>query len=89
MIWNPGNIWKTNIPVLDYFEFKLVLLENEKVKKWESGNNRIFNLEHIINLLEKENISGIKEIIVIKENDMTYTYDEKNSILNVKCKWNE
>jgi hypothetical protein len=89
MIWNPGNIWKTNLTASDYLEFKFLLLENEKVKKWESGNNRILNIEQIKNVLDKENLTGSKDLIVINDNDVVYTFNEKNSILNVKCQWND
>ncbi len=86
MFWKEGNIWKTHIPFVEYFEYKFLLIENERIKKWESGSNRIFNFEQVKTLLEKENSNG--ELIVVTDNtNQVYTYNEKKSILNIKCQW--
>jgi hypothetical protein len=90
MIWNEGNIWKSHIPFVDYFEFKFVLIEHDKIKKWESGGNRVFDFEIIKNNLERENSTRNNELIVVKENsNQLFTYNEKNNILNFKCRWIE
>ena len=52
--WNEGHIWTTEEPIetdLDFFQYKYVVLhQNDVPKKWESGFNRIADL----NLLAKE-----------------------------------
>ena len=90
MFWNEGNIWKSHIPFVDYFEFKFVLIEYDKIKKWESGSNRVFNFETIKNKIENENSTKNNDVIVVKDNNkQLFTYIEKNNILNFKCQWIE
>lgn len=48
LIWTEGHIWRSAQPIVvreSYFEYKYVLLENDKVVAWEEGVNRIADLD--------------------------------------------
>ena len=79
--WNKGNIWKGSISInednLYDFEFKFVLLFNDKIKKWESGANNIVNFNNIYQEVIK-NRNG-------RFNKYNYQYLEDELVL--KCKW--
>ena len=82
--WNNGHIWKGGIYVnndsIKYFEFKFVLLQNNKIKKWESGENNKFNYEMFYNELKNK-----KNGFYDKYN---YDYNFYNEELTLNCKWN-
>ncbi len=79
--WNKGNIWKGSISINEYnltdFEFKFVLLFNNKIKQWESGANNIVNFNNIYQEVIK-NRNG-------RFNKYNYQYLEDELVL--KCKW--
>ena len=81
--WNEGNIWTGEIDMnkdnLKYFEFKFVIIEKNNIKLWESGNNNIFDLEDIINNVQKNRIG--------KYDKYTYEYDKNEKLLILKCNW--
>ncbi len=85
LTWSEGSIWKALIQAIENVEFKFVFLESNQVKKWEGGNNRILNLEQIINLFEKEKI--VDDKITLDMNTEIYIYDHTNCLLTVKCSW--
>ena len=48
LVWTEGHIWRSVQPIVvreSYFEYKYVLLENDKVVSWEEGVNRIADLD--------------------------------------------
>lgn len=48
LIWTEGHIWRSSKPIIvreSYFEYKYVLLEDDKVNSWEEGVNRIADLD--------------------------------------------
>ena len=79
--WNKGNIWRGSIPINEYnlsdFEFKFVLLFNNKIKQWENGANNIVNFNNIYQEVIKRR-NG-------KFNKYNYEYLEDELVL--KCKW--
>ena len=79
--WNKGNIWKGSISInednLYDFEFKFVLLFNDKIKKWESGANNIVNFNKIY-----------REVIQRRKGTFNkYNYEYFDDELVLKCKW--
>ena len=79
--WNKGNIWKGSISINEYnltdFEFKFVLLFNDKIKKWESGANNIVNFNNIY-----------QEVIQRRKGRFNkYNYEYLEDELVLKCKW--
>ena len=62
--WNEGNIWTGEMLFengdIQNFEFKFVVVEKEKIKYWESGENNIFNHEELINNIRK---NGMEKLI--------------------------
>ena len=79
--WNKGNIWRGSISINEYnlsdFEFKFVLLFNNKIKQWENGANNIVNFNNIYQEVIKRR-NG-------KFNKYNYEYLEDELVL--KCKW--
>eukprot|EP00826_Nyctotherus_ovalis_P002613 TRINITY_DN10526_c0_g3_i3.p1 TRINITY_DN10526_c0_g3~~TRINITY_DN10526_c0_g3_i3.p1 ORF type:complete len:191 (+),score=28.27 TRINITY_DN10526_c0_g3_i3:97-669(+) len=52
MLWEEGHIWKASIPFPDLtgeFAYKYVVRDSRSkaVRKWEGGDNRIFNLKPV------------------------------------------
>ena len=46
--WKKGHVWVMEQPLLtkyQYFKYKYVLLKNDEIEKWESGIDRIADLE--------------------------------------------
>lgn len=57
MVWNKGNIWTISLNLYNYnnainFEYKFIILANEKIKYWEDGNNRKFTFSEVSGLIE-------------------------------------
>ena len=79
--WNKGNIWKGSIPINEYnlsdFEFKFVLLSNNKIKQWESGGNNIVNFNNIYQEVVKRRNGKFSK----------YNYEYLDDELVLKCKW--
>ena len=79
--WNKGNIWKGSIPINEYnlsdFEFKFVLLSNNKIKQWESGGNNIVNFNNIYQEVVKRRNGRFSK----------YNYEYLEDELVLKCKW--
>ena len=61
------------------FEFKFVVVEKEKIKYWESGENNIFNHEELINSIRKNKIGSSSKY--------KYEYNERNNSLFIKSNW--
>lgn len=90
MNWNEGNNWKTIIDVsfadINAFEYKFVLIERGKIKEWEKGNNRIFNINGIQNIVIKYiNKKNNDNSELIETSD--YSYNFKDNTLLLKCVW--
>ena len=83
--WSEGNIWKTTIDIsfaeINEFEFKFVLINKGEIKEWEKGNNRIFNLNEI-----KQLIGNSKNKNIYEDNNLVYNFNE--NLLILKCYWN-
>ena len=50
MGWNKGNIWKGERKIerdINFFEFKFVIEEKNKIKWWQEEENNKINLEQI------------------------------------------
>ncbi len=82
--WYNGHIWKggiyTSVDFFKDFEFKFVILQDNKVTKWEPGDNNIFNYNIMVNLI-KNRRSGTY-------NKYNYDYNVNNAELTFNCKWN-
>ena len=83
--WNKGNIWKGERKIerdINYFEFKFVIVEKNKIKWWQKagGNNKI-NLEEIT----KDGIN--KSGIYNRYNDGRYEYNHENGTLLLEYYW--
>lgn len=81
--WNSGHIWKgeifvTNDSVKD-FEFKFVILQDNKVKNWENGSNNKFNYDILFNQIR------VKRKGFYSKYD--YDYNIYNGELVLNCKW--
>ena len=83
--WNFGNMWTGEINVevedLQDFEFKFVIIENNKIKYWESGNNNIVNFTGLINEFQFNKIG--------RYNKYEYEYNQNDGILLIKCHWHK
>ena len=50
MKWTPGHVWQMEMPLIlrddtrPFFNYKYVLMEHEKMIRWESGVDRIADL---------------------------------------------
>ena len=81
--WNEGNIWTGEINVEDEdwqnFEFKFIVVENGKIKFWESGENNIINFDELI-----KNILSNK---IGRYNKYKYEYNKTDETLSIKCHW--
>ena len=81
--WNNGHIWKgglyVNSDAIRYFEFKFLILQNNKIKKWEPGENNKFNYEIIYNQIKIKS-NGIYD-------KYNYDYNIYNGELTLNCKW--
>jgi len=79
--WNKGNIWRGSISINEYnladFEFKFVLLNNNKISKWESGSNNIVNFNKIYQEVIKRRNGRFNK----------YNYEYLDDELVLKCKW--
>ena len=90
MNWNEGNNWKTTIDTsfadINSFEYKFVLIEEGIIKEWEKGNNRIFNINEIENLVIKYiNKKNKNNDELVDTSD--YSYNLKDNLLLLKCVW--
>ena len=83
--WNFGNMWTGEINVevedLQDFEFKFVIIENNKIKYWESGNNNIVNFTGLINEFQFNKIG--------RYNKYEYEYNQNDGTLKIKCHWHK
>lgn len=82
--WNNGHIWKGGIYVnndsFKYFEFKFLILQENKIKKWEPGENNIFNYNILLNLIKNKRYGFYDKF--------NYEYNIYNDELTLACKWN-
>ena len=89
LTWTDGNIW-----IIDFyfnvsfdFEYKFIFIENNWVKTWEDGNNRIYNFNEIKGRLDNGNVNG--DFIYVNDfNQTNLEYDIKNNALKIICQWN-
>ena len=83
--WNLGNIWTGEIDVevedLQDFEFKFVIIEKDKIKYWESGNNNVINFTGLINEFQFNKIG--------RYNKYQYEYNQNEGTLLIKCHWHK
>lgn len=81
--WNEGNNWTGEIIVenedCQNFEFKFIVVEKGKIKKWENGDNNIVIFDELIN-----NILSNK---VGRYNKYKYEYNKEQEILTIRCNW--
>ena len=82
--WNNGHIWKGGIYVnndmIKSFEFKFVILQDNKIKKWEPGKNNIFNYDILFNQIKNNKRNGFYD-------KYNYDYNIYNDELTLNCKW--
>ena len=81
--WNNGHIWKGGIYVsndIKNFEFKFVILQGNKIEKWEPGENNIFNYDILLNLIKNRRYGFYDKY--------NYEYNIYNEELTLTCKWN-
>jgi len=86
LIWNTGNIWKGEINFKEKFEFKFVFLQHEEIVKWESGENRVFDINTIREFISTEKLDKEGKIIINKETNL-YEYDQNTGTIKIKCIW--
>jgi len=86
LTWSSGNIWKGEIPYKEKFEFKFIFLQNENIVKWEGGENRIFDINTIKDLITQDKPDKAGKIIIQNKNNL-YEYDKNTSTLKIKCLW--
>ena len=81
--WNQGNIWTGEIDIEDEdwqtFEFKFVVVEKGKIKKWESGENNVIDFDGLIKNVESNQIG--------RYNKYKYEYIKNEETLLIKCYW--
>ena len=81
--WNEGNIWtgEINIEDEDYqnFEFKFIVIEHGKIKRWEEGENNLVIFEELINNILSNKIG--------RYNKYKYEYNKNEATLYIKCHW--
>ncbi len=87
MNWSFGNYWRAQINLENYFEYKFVFIENDKVKKWEGGANRVFCVSKITNDLNESENAGKEVITIDGKYSEIYEFDTKTNILRIICKW--
>jgi hypothetical protein len=71
----------------DYFEYKYVFVEDNKIAKWEEGENRNFNLCDIRKKINKNELDCDGKINFTNEDFNIYQYDSKNEIIIIKSNW--
>ena len=62
-------------------------MENDKVKKWEVGENRIFNLKEITKSLSSAEITNNNTITIESKSSESYVYDNNNSVIKLSFKF--
>ena len=64
--WTDGHIWRSVEPIIvreSYFEYKYVMLEEDKVIAWEEGVNRIADLDALPEVTDKVALKNMIELI--------------------------
>ena len=81
--WNNGNIWTGEINIDDEdwqkFEFKFIVVERGKIKKWENGENNVIDFDGLIKNIESNKIG--------RYNKYKYEYNNNEELLLIKCYW--
>ena len=80
--WNEGNIWKGKIDInkpYNDFEFKFIISQNRKIKRWENGDNNKIYFDSILNEIKYKNSGYL--------NNYEYYYNKIEKELYLKCKW--
>ena len=82
--WNEGHIWKggiyANNETIKSFEFKFIILQENKIKRWEPGENNVFNYNILFNQIKNKRRGFY--------NKYNYDYNIYNDELTLNCKWN-
>ena len=67
LIWTEGHIWQTPTAIntdLPFFQYKYVVLhKDDEPKYWESGLNRIADVQRLSNMKRQ---AGLKEILTLE-----------------------
>ena len=81
--WSEGNVWIGEINIEDddweNIEFKFIVIEKGKIKRWEQGENNLINFDELI-----KNILSNK---VGRYNKYKYEYNKNEETLSIKCHW--
>ena len=75
--WTEGNNWinQINFDFQSNFEYKFILIINNRPQKYEDEENRIFNLYDIKNMLENSGKAGdVIRLNNIRRTDIEYNY---------------
>ena len=97
MEWNEGNIWKCCLNLNNYinmidFEYKFIVLEGNKIKFWEDGENRKLITSQIEMLFGnfKDNKYIEKNDIICVNNvkNQSFIYNNSNYCLTIVSHWN-
>ena len=82
--WNEGHMWKggiyANNETIKSFEFKFIILQENKIKRWEPGENNVFNYNILFNQIKNKRRGFY--------NKYNYDYNIYNDELTLNCKWN-
>lgn len=92
MTWTEGNVWISEITtdIINTFDYKFIFIVNNKVQKWEDGNNRIFNYNDVKGLIESNKKNVTNDTININNvNKLSYEYNFKNNSLKIFADWNQ
>ena len=83
MNWNTGDVWSARMRAVDTFEFKFIVIEKDKVKKWEASDNRQFQNNLFVEVFEKQ--KSYKNVFIT--NHMTASYDYNRKTITLHCIW--
>jgi len=86
LTWHTGNIWKGEILFKEKFEYKFIFLQNEITTKWESGENRLFDINSIYDDIKPKNLDKDGKILINKGTNL-FEFDQKTEIIKIKCIW--
>lgn len=74
MKWTPGNKWTISIEIannIKEFEYKFIIIEKGRIKKWQSGDNYKITMTQLLSDIQNKKVY----------------YDEKVKEVIVSCKW--
>ena len=89
--WTAGNVWRGKITCQENtdFEYKFIFLQQDKVQKWESGENRVFKYDLIKMELEKflQSHDLDMDIVQLELNGQELIYSYLTKSLKIISKW--